>query len=329
MDLISVLSIFVMSCFLGWLGKRTVRAMVRGPSALAINAVGVIIAACAAVHATPGMSQDRDQAGERPYYQTHWTISGPVEIPLRLVDGAPAAPDTQMQAQPFRIDQGRVFMASRLLPRAAARLGADLRGADGRVLVAAGSELFSLDAGRVTMFCTVHARTSILGSPNSIASALFGGAAWGRGGFKHICLIDETGDGTFEVWFRVNGLIRGLPSLSGRAPRNPESAGSVAYELVEPARMDTVYFVGIEYRGNNNLRGSEVFDVVVGIEGNMERVNTERTAITRQDLPYGREILGGRFSVVAAENDSVSVRIDQNFSTGQFGVVPVWRSYYY
>lgn len=289
-------------------------------------APALLLAGVALPAVSVAAQDDEDEPQERPFYTSRWVIGDPITIPAAPAEApAPSAEAQAADDAPIQITHGQVFMASRLLPTAGARLSADLRDEDGDIVVAQGSELFALDAGKAVIYCTTHTRG---GGVGGVGGLLLGGLLGGGGSFRHTCMMDEEDDGTFESWFRVSGQIRGLPSLSGQVPRRPKPAGGVAYESIEPEAMETVYFVGIEYRGNNNLAGNEIFDLVFGTEGNTDKL-TSRIAVSRRDIPYGREILGGRFTLLSSEDDVATVRIDKTFPEQPFGITRTITWQYY
>jgi len=248
-------------------------------------------------------------AADRVEYSTQWQIGEP------LSGGAAAGlgPDGTRRAA-----IGEIFMASRLLPPGGARLSADLRDEDGELLVPLGSELFALSAEGTRLYCTVNAR-----GQDAVTSLLIGSR-----GFSHTCLIDADSDARFESRFTIRGQIKGLPNLSGHLPRSPKSAGGLRYEPIAPRDMQTAYFVGLEYRGDNNPMGNQIFELVFGTEGNTDSLS-DRMMIKPREIPRSLEVLGGSFTLLSSADDVATIRIDRPFSAQPFGVEKIVTYRYY
>jgi hypothetical protein len=245
-------------------------------------------------------------AADRVGYSTRWSIAEPLSAPQPASDGL------------LRVAQGEIFMAARLLPPGAARLSADLLDKDGKVLVPQGSELFALAAEGSRIFCTVNSRGT-----GAVMSVLVGGRT-----FSHTCLIDADDDGGFDGHFTVRGQIKGLPNFSGRVPKSLKPAGAIRYEQLAPQEMQTSYFVGVEYRGDNNLMGNQIFDLVFGTEGNTDALS-DRMMIKARDIPRSLEVLGGSFTLIASADDVATIRIDRLFPPQPFGVQKTTSYQYY
>lgn len=271
-----------------------------GPSALVLT--GLVLAATA----LPAGAEDR------PFYTTDWTVGAPLTA-------APFAPAARPAADGFMaVAQGEVFLASRLLPPGAARLLGDARDDKGKVLLPAGTELFGLRIKQGRVYCSVEQR-----NPSMMPSMLFGSK-----GFGHTCLIDGDSDGAFEATFTAKGQIKGLPNFQSRMPKNPKPVAPLRYETIDPAAMQTVYFVGVEYRANNNLGGNEVFDLVYGTAEKRGKL-TARMLIKGKSVPASLEVMGGRFTLRGSANDVAAIRVDRSFPAQPFGVVQTVTFRYY
>ena len=269
---------------------------------IAMGCVGL----AASLAALPGLAEDR------PFFSTDWTVAKPLT-------SAPYAPAGSTDGEGFvRVAQGEVFMASRLLPPSAARLVADLKDNKGKLVFAAGTELFGLKIAGQRIYCSVEQR-----NPSLMPSMLFGSR-----GFGHTCLIDSNSDGAFEGQFTAKGQIKGLPNFMDRVPKKPKPVSALRYVEMDPAAMQTVFFVGVEYRANNNLVGNEIFDLVYGTAEKKGKL-TQRMSIKGKTVPASLEVMGGRFTLQGSANDVALIRVDRPFPAQSFGVQQTVTFNYY
>lgn len=253
---------------------------------LPVISFATVIFACAPVEA--------QTARER--YQLVWNVAD-------AMDAAETA------GKIIQIKSGDVFMRQRLLPTKAARLSANMLDKAGKILIAKDTEMFALDAGMVSVFCEAGAQ-----DPSGMKSILV------AGGYAHDCGIDRDGDGRFESHFKARGAVKGLPSLSGKLPKQPNVIAPVGYEAIEPSAMAAQYFVGIEYEGKPLLYNRRNFRISFG-NADKQASLSDWSFINADSYPKSLNQLGGQFTVLSESNGALTVRIDQNIPRQPFGIV--------
>ena len=228
---------------------------------------------------------------QRQSYQTLWNVAGRLDAGDKL-----------------SVKSGDVFLRHRLLPNAAARLDTDLTDEQGKVVIPTGAEMFSLSTSGAKIFCNAKQNGP------SVARALLIG-----GGLKQVCAIDLEGDGTFDQYFSTMGLVKGLPSLSGRVPKAPKIAKAGGYHAIAPNDMTTQYFVGIEYEGKPLLYDRRNFRIVFG-EGKRHESLSDWTFIKGGEYPKSHSLLGGSFTVLSETSGVLNLAIDREIPPQPFNV---------
>ncbi len=241
---------------------------------------------------------------KRERYEMIWLVADPL-------DGGGETGRT------VQIKSGDMFMRHRLLPPKAARLNADMIDAQGKVVIAKGTEMFSLGAGGLIVFCEAGPK-----DPSALKSLLV------AGGYAHDCGIDRDGDGAFESHFKARGVVKGLPSLSGKIPKQPASVTRSGYELIAPTALATTYFVGIEYEGKPLLYNRRNFRISFG-NGNKQQSLSDWSYVSGASYPQSLGLLGGRFTILSEANGALTVRIDRDLPPQPFGIVQTVKYSFY
>jgi hypothetical protein len=241
---------------------------------------------------------------QRERYRMVWLVADPL-------DAATGA------GQTIRIKSGDLFMRHRLLPVRAARLTSDMVDGNGKLILAKQTEMFALDAGGVAVFCEAGAQ-----DPSGMKAVLVGG------GYAHNCGIDRDGDGRFENHFKARGVVKGLPSLSGKFPKQPSAIAPTSYEAMAPAAMTARYFVGVEYEGKPLLYNRRNFRITFGNDRKQESL-TDWSYISAESYPKSLTQLGGQFTVLSEADGMLTVRIDRNMPLQPFGIVQTDKYTFY
>lgn len=238
---------------------------------------------------------------QRISFQTDWTINKPLEQYDRNDEGSAL----------IKIANRDFFLRSRLLPKTAAILEGDIKNKKGKILASKGSELIGLKTSSGAIFCVASAKGPDVGRILLLSLSKT----------RQYCMVDSDSDKIFDFYFRAKGEIKGLPILAGRTPKKTKPVQDVAYSLIDPSKLSVIYFVGIQYRGSANLYNQHVFDTVYGTEEKFGTL-TRRITARRNDFPKTIQLLGGKFVVEGSENDSVNVRVYQDFEIGRpFGIL--------
>lgn len=138
-------------------------------------------------------------------------------------------------------------------------------------------------------------------------------------GHAQPCLIDADRDGRFESLFWTSSVTKGMLTIQGKLPKKPKPIGPLAYRRVDPGEFEGALFVGLQYRGDANLFGNQVFEVKYGSEDKTGSL-TERVLHKKGNIPGSTVFLGGRFTILAASADGIRVRVDQPIPAQAFGV---------
>ena len=138
-------------------------------------------------------------------------------------------------------------------------------------------------------------------------------------GHAQPCLIDADKDGRFEGLFWTTSVTKGMLTIQGKMPKKPKAIGPLAYRRLDPGQFKGDLFVGLQYRGDANLFGNQVFEVKYGSEEKTGSL-TERIVHKKGNIPGETGFLGGRFTILAATADGIRVRVDQPVPAQAFGV---------
>jgi hypothetical protein len=134
------------------------------------------------------------------------------------------------------------------------------------------------------------------------------------------CFVDGDGDGRFEGSFFTTSVTKGILTIQGKRPGTPKAIAPLAYRRLDPSAFRERMFLGLQYRGNANIVGNHVFDVKYGNEEHSGSLTT-RVLHKKRNIPGSTEVLGGRFTILAASENGITVRIDQPLPPEPFGVL--------
>ena len=243
---------------------------------LAIALSLLAAAQSASAPATPRGSKD----GRR--FESDWTIE------------ATAAPAGVRTVKPMDY-----LFRQRLLPPSLARLKTDVVDAkSGKLLAAAGAQLFGLTSFGEPLFCA--SSTSL----------------------RYHCFADMNRDGTLDGHFRAGSQTKALPNLFGTRPTSPDAVRGGSYELIEPKQIEAGYFAGLLYSATVRTRGEErpVFAVMFGRDGNTQSLSSGLSPTAGTDPPRV-EFLGAEVLITGNGAGTLDVEVRSNFAERKFGVV--------
>ena len=249
--------------------------------ALAI-ALSILVAPTQAAQVPPPASKD----GRR--FESDWTIE-PSDAPAGVRTVKPMD----------------YLFRQRLLPASLARLKTDVVDArSGKVLAAAGSQLFGLRSLGEPLFC----------APSK--------------SLRYQCFADMNRDGALDGHFRAGSQTKALPSLYGTRPANPGAVRGGAYDLIDPGQIDTGYFVGFLYSAtvSHRDRARPVFAVMFGQEGNTQSLSSGVSPTEGSDPPTV-EMLGAKLLIRGTGAKTIDVEVRSTFARGKFGVVRTFVRY--
>ncbi|HEX8364067.1 MAG TPA: hypothetical protein VF603_02150 [Allosphingosinicella sp.] len=210
------------------------------------------------------------------------------------------------------VREGDYVLRTRLLPSSLIRLTGDAVAAEGgRVILPAGSQLFSLSTAGPPIWCALERRSS----GGRVTGAVLGGLV-GRRAPSQLCLIDLDRDGRLDAHFSANSPVRGVPNFSGNRPRNPAGLAPTAFEQLDPERMETEYFVGIRYGGVATLRSNPYFTISFG-DG--ERQGHLTSSVSPQDGVV--TALGASFEIVSRNGETLEIDVRRNIPRQPFHVM--------
>lgn len=139
-------------------------------------------------------------------------------------------------------------------------------------------------------------------------------------GHAQPCFVDADSDGRFEGLFLTSSVTKGILTLQGSRPKQPRAIAPIAYRRVEPDAFRQKLFVGLQYRGNANLVGNHIFEIRYGSDEQTGSL-TDRILHKKTDIPGSHDMMGGRFTILAATPRGIRVRIDQPIPSQPFSVV--------
>ncbi|HMJ93868.1 MAG TPA: hypothetical protein VK472_07190 [Allosphingosinicella sp.] len=238
-------------------------------------ALSMLIAAQLAPAPPPGSKDGRR-------FESDWTIE-----PI-------AAPAGVRTIKPMEY-----LFRQRLLPPSLARLRTDAVDAkSGKLLAAAGSQLFGLRTFGEPLFC----------APST--------------GFRYHCFADLDRDGALDGHFRAASQTKALPNLYGTRPQSPDPVRGGAYDLIDPKQTDSGYFAGLLYSGSPRFHDSPrpVFAVMFGRDGNSQSL-TSGLSPTAGTNPPRVEFLGAEVLVTGNGAETIDVEVRSTYAERKFGVV--------
>lgn len=246
-----------------------------------------------------------------------------------VILNAPSNPDYVETAWIVQPDVGQLgvrkvadsayVLKHRLLPPSLIQLQDDVKDAkSGKVLAKSGDQLFGLLSRGAPVFCI-----NAVPKQDLARSLLFGSGNLQR------CLIDNDADGRLDSHFNAGNAVLGLPNFSRKRPKKANAVSGGSYRQIDPALDNQNYFVGVRYEGTVGMikkQPSPTFSIRFGTEGNTGMISGD-TRSADKGFPFIIRALGSSFSVLAIENDVISVRVDQAVPEQRFGVVQTVRYY--
>ena len=213
-----------------------------------------------------------------------------------------------------RVEDGGYVFRQPLLPPSLARLDSDARDpGSGRVVAAAGTQLYGLVTRGPPIYCVVGRRDP------SVAGQLLLGAMAGN---TQVCMADMDRDGRFDVRFNVRNQIRGVPNISGRRPRDPDAVAGGAYSQIPPADIATRYFVGVRYEGMLRFTRAPtpIFQIWFGTDESRQDLTEIVRPVRGSDPPLVTP-LGAEFTVTEMRGNSIEVDIGRPIPPQPFAVL--------
>lgn len=185
------------------------------------------------------------------FYGVDWQV-GPQDLPK----------------EPVTVDRWEEILSLNLVPMHLYATRSDVLDANGKGLLPAGAQLVRM---------TVKTEAAVTRTKVSMACSI---AKTGSKGFvsakKHVCLVDETSDGTFENWFErgMGGMWRFAPE--GRDTPKLQPLPAVALDSIPPQDLRDPPRLAIGYQ--------RILDV-----GNLfSRVVNQENVFTPSEMPASR-----------------------------------------
>ena len=207
-------------------------------------------------------------------------------------------PDPRIEA-PKWVEPYSSVASARLVPPTAYVVDQDVRTAEGKLLVPAGTEMAGL-LSEALLACTMH------------PPALKGLQAlkW-LGSHRYVCLMDEDRNGSFDRYFWMGTPAAGVPIGRGRVPRKRNPISDIPYTVKEPKELTTLPRIHVRYGWFASLVDTLIFQVCFAESGyhNDGTCLVERADVKRSALPQTFSLLGGKFQVTAKEGNRVQVQM--------------------
>ena len=217
-----------------------------------------------------------------------------------------------------KVSDSAYVLKNRLLPPSLIELEDDVKDAkSGKILAKSGDQLFGLLSRGAPVFCV-----NAVPKPD-LARSLF------VSGNLQRCMIDNDADGRLDSHFNAGNAVPGLPNFSRKRPKKDKAVSGGSYRHIDPALDNQNYFVGVRYEGTVGKLSKQpwpTFSVRFGTEDNTGRMS-DNTMSADEGFPFMVRVLGSSFSVLAIENDVISIRVDQAVPEQRFGVVQTVRYY--
>lgn len=217
-------------------------------------------------------------------------------------------PDADPAPREMSVKGGELILKQRAVPLGLARLDAPVADPKGKFELAAGTELFALQSD-VPIYCVTGRR-----APSGVSKWLLGGKN------TQLCLVDADADGRLEGSFVALSPVAGLPTLTGKRPKQADPlVAPAAYRRADPRSITTPYWVGIEYQGKPLLYNRRNFAVSFG--NGDDKGSLTDWVYTGAEFPASKSLLRAQWTVLALEGDRLKVRIDQSMPAQPFGIM--------
>ena len=189
--------------------------------------------------------------------------------------------------------------SARLVPGRMLVIGADVKGADGKTILPAGTELIS-PASTAILGCTMSPSGLHMLSP------------------RFFCLLDSDRDGRFDQLFNANTPIKVLFTGLGRIPKKLTPIDPVPFERRDPMTATFKPRIYVQYGWFASFVGELVFQICLRENERGPACMTEDFIVKSKTLPGEFTALGARFSVEAKEENRVQVRMLSGFPAQPF-----------
>jgi hypothetical protein len=197
------------------------------------------------------------------------------------------------KVQSVWIGPNRAITSARLEPPRLFENVADVKSADGRLLVPAGMALIGL-VSATQAACAAEPR-----GDRGLA------AAWWLGSNRFICLVDRDRDGRFDHRFSLRTGPANIPVGSGRFPEEMEPIEPTAYVERSPATFANAPRIYVSYGHFASFVNTLIFKLCFSERRGLCLAPDTRTK--REPLPQAFEMLGARFEVSAKEGDRLQI----------------------
>ena len=211
-------------------------------------------------------------------------------------------------ADTVEVGFGDLILKQQLLPVGLAQLTGAFQDETGKRAFGAGTQLFRV-LSDVPVYCVAGMREA-KGFEKWLASGVT----------QQFCLVDSDSDGAFESYFEPISEVKGLPTIAGKRPKKIKPIAPVAYEKIDPARMEKPFWVGIQYYGKPLMKEARNFNVAFGSDTSKGSL-TSFVATEGSNYPISQQLLGASFSILEAENGKLKVHVEQPMPRQPFGVV--------
>jgi hypothetical protein len=212
-------------------------------------------------------------------------------------------------AAPVQVRSGGEIWRQPLVPEGVVILaGPAVTTRNGKTIIAAGRRLIKARSD-VPVYCDLDAHKAGAGE-----SFLMGSV-----GERTACLIDRDADGRFDGYFGNKVQFEGFPVVRGRYPDKADPIEPIAYAPADPAEAVRDHWIAVEYRGTG-LSGDRFFRIAFYGPKDKSALS-QWAALPSSGLPAEATMLGGRFTLLAAGQGSVTVRVDRAMPEQPFNVV--------
>lgn len=218
----------------------------------------------------------------------------------------PAAEPAEGERQ---VGDGELILRQKLLPTGLAELADDVSDSGDRGLIAkAGSQAIEVVAEQGKIYCVLDTyRRKKTGDLVRSDQNLV------------LCLVDRDENRRFEGAFEMLGSPTGI-ILGGNVPKTIRSI-DVGYRQIDPNLTTGDFWVGVRYEQYFNIYGKRMLLTDFGGRGVSQSLTAFDTFTSKGPYPHSAQVLGAKFTIVAAEPKSVRVKIETMMPPQPFAVV--------
>ena len=206
------------------------------------------------------------------------------------------------------VTDGEYLVKQRLLPIGLATLDGDVQlPAGSRIVVRAQTQLVRVLTQNGKLFCALE---SLLKSKD--------GSLQPNKSLLVLCLHDSDSNGRLDQAFEVLGSKSGV-IMQGRLPKKPKLI-DMGYREIPVTQFKGDYWVGVRYEQYFNIYGNRMLMTDFGGRGETQSLTAFDTFKSKGTYPRETGVLGGRFTILAAEPTSIRVRIEKSLPLQPFSV---------